>query len=219
LLLFTNLCSGYNSSYALLLFLPFLPPADTWKSKAALLLLALALVLPPRLFENQFALLAHYKLMLFLGVLLLQWPLRDKNFRFAGMNSVLPALFLFTGLMQVLQQRNPLPVTYYNAAQLPEHFILDYNITPGKLNYTYWGYAGKNTGSISIPEKTYSWDKRTNDLQELPGHWQVRNCIRMNGQVLFLSDYKRGVGLYNVFCMPEQAFDELGNTKKDSDLK
>ncbi len=217
LLLFTNLCSGYNSSYALLLFLPFLPAPVTWKDKAALVLLALAMVLPPRLFENQFALLAHYKLILFLGVLLLQLPGRDKTFRFAGINIVLPALFLLAGLMQVLQQRNPLPVTYYNAAQLPEHFVLDYNITPGKLNYTFWGYAGKNTGSIVIPEVPYTWDKRTNDLQELPGHWQVRNCIRMNGQVIFLSDYKRGVGLYNVFCMPENAFDALLNDNKDRD--
>lgn len=219
LLLFTNLCSGYNSSYALILFLPFLPAAETWKAKAALLLLALVMVLPPRLFENQFALLAHYKLLLFLGVLLLQLPGRDKNFRFAGMNILLPVLFLLAGLMQVLQLRNPLPVTYYNATQLPEHFILDYNITPGKLNYTYWGYAGKNTGSIIIPEVPYSWDKHSNELQELPGHWQVRNCIRMNGQVIFLSDYKRGVGLYNIFCMPENVFDELLSTKKDSDLK
>jgi hypothetical protein len=213
LLLFTNLCSGYNSSYALLLFLPFLPGSVTWKDKLALLLLALVLVLPPRLFENQFALLAHYKLILFLGVLLLLLPGRDKNFRFAGMNIVLPVLFLFAGLLQLLQTRQTLSVTYYNAAQLPEHFILDYNIMPGKMNYTYWGYAGKNTGSITIPDVPYSWDKRTNELQELPGHWQVRNCIRMNGQVIFLSDYKRGVGLYHVFCMPEAAFDELLNAQ------
>lgn len=213
LLLFTNLCSGYNSSYALLLFLPFLPAAETWKEKTALLLIALALVLPPRLFENQVAVLAHYKLILFLGVLVLLLPGRAEKFRFAGMNIILPVLFLLAGLLQILQQRSPLPVTYYNAAQLPEHFILDYNITPGKLNYTFWGYAGKNTGSIVIPDAPYNWDKRTNELRELPGHWQVRNCIRMNGQVIFLSDYKRGVGLYNVFCMPEAAFDELLNAQ------
>ncbi|TND04849.1 MAG: hypothetical protein FD123_3786 [Bacteroidetes bacterium] len=215
LLLFLNLSSGYMSTYSLLLLFPFFPAVNSRKDWISVFLLALAFALPPRLFDGWPVLLAHYKFWLFLAVLFLQF--RDGKAIF----SIPVAGFYvlgFSGIFLLAKSMNTkdIPaISYYAPEKIREHYVFRYRLDPAGLQYTYWDNKSaqqeKHADKPLLRQDEDTMLHRLNQAQEifLPGHWQAKQFTRVNDTVVFLSDYKRGAGLYNLFCMPVKEFEAL----------
>lgn len=213
LLLFLFLTSGYTSTYSFLLLLPFFPQLPPRRAIAVLGLVALVMVLPPRMLDGWPALPAHFKFLLLLPALFL-----------CGENKKMPlpvvARMLLGGMVLLAAIRffspSDIPsIRYFAPGQIKDHFVFRFGADSSGISYASYKQSGitlSQKAAMSLPPlKQLRLLDSLNRCGEvfLPGHWQARSFYCLGDTVVFLSDYKRGPGLFNIYGMPEAEFEKL----------
>lgn len=206
LLLFIFIVSGYTSSYSLFIFLPVLLVLEEG-SWAFYLFVALACLLPPGLFENVGFLLAHYKLYIFI---LLLW-LTLKGTLPATVNTPSLALLMIyvvsTGFNYMVITSTK-PVTYFNTILLPHQYIPEAILKNDTLNYTYFSEKGSANDALFLQEIT-NCNMFKNTVHFMPDGSQIKVIGCSHDSILFLSDYNRGPGLYNIYTASVPDFNDI----------
>lgn len=200
------LISPYGSTYALLLLIfPFLCASKMeipqWQKGSAFVLFLLICNIPVTWISTLHFPLAYTRLLLMLVLLalacLLVWKVIDRKV-------VAIAVLLPTVVLMLLKK----PDSDHSKAILSKDepiLIYDYAISNQKLTYFYWNENGENSASIAFG-KTVKKGALLHDNEVFYDgrpvtfdHSNKCKAIALNDNtVVFLSDYGRGIGFYNL---------------------
>lgn len=199
--------SGYSASYSyilpVLLFSASSNPGI--KTNISFLLLCLLAIFPNNLLGGESYLLAFYKVYIGLSLFLLQI-----NFRlFLKPTLVVATISALFFIIRFINTDNTVPVRYFNYSALKQDYIFDFKHTDSNFTAYFWNPKG-SSDSITIP---YSVKGKTltgsSGIQVAKNNVLVKNPVQFGDSVVFLSDYNRGVGLYNIFILSEPDYQKF----------
>ncbi|MBN8703313.1 MAG: DUF2029 domain-containing protein [Bacteroidetes bacterium] len=207
ILVFSNMTSGYNSTYSLLLLVPFCLTTKLSKNYLFVFALIAILLLPPRLFDGSIIILAHYKLILF--TLLLILILKEVKFEFKLNKSILFISSIYISLITINFARSKdYEFNYFPPiANKSIHYVQQYSQNSNTLTYTYFNYSGIHIDSTKVSNPIEKCIKNKNILLQDGSEINTISCI--GDTIVFLTDYKRGPGLYNIFYVTKNNLQDL----------
>lgn len=210
ILLFLLLTSGYTSAYSLVILLPFLSVKEPNLNHIKPFLYAIVLAAPSRLFEGANPFLEQYKMWIML-VLFCVETIPYFTFRVIRKEQAAVAVIMvmfFT--LKSLNRPESLPVSYFK----PEAIAADY-VTEAFMSNDSLHYVINEKGSLKV--KAFELKPAFNGAQ-----WQSRNNVEVklhhvnvilmaqrNEELLILSDYRRGPGLFHLYTMPLAELERL----------
>lgn len=205
LLLLLNCTSGYTSTYALLLLVPFIDPGTTRRDWLRLMLYAIVICGPSRLFDGMGAFAEEYKLWLFIALFIIE---AKPSFGFRKLEKpqlAVAALFLLLAVGKIAQRPEELPLEYYHPERVKQDYVLAASPVNSSLLYLAYEDGGFNRYAIPIEEE---WGTGNGVPERIHG---VRMVVigKNNEHILLLSDYHRGPGLYHVYTMPVRTYEAL----------
>lgn len=209
LLLFVNASAGYTTTYGLMMLFPSLLLMEHTKSKVVLVIVILLCWLPPLLLVNQNPLFVYFKLYLFLAaiIILSVQYFNKSDYKIALFTTI---VFIGVGVMKVASSKSK-SFPYYNASTYQHDYILEAHVTGDTISYDYFDFKGFHQEKRAEEKLADRCEKEgsANVIRFLEDGTQVRKVVCFKDSVLFLSDYNRGPGLYNLYVLPKKQFEDL----------
>ncbi len=210
LLLFLLLTSGYTSSYSFVIILPFLLAKEDALSLLKIGIYTLVFVAPPRLFDGANPFLEEYKMWAMLTLFIAE-TVPVFSFRVIRKEqAVVVATLLIFFCMKSLNNPETLQMTYFK----PEAINSDY-VTGAYLHNDSLNYIVNEKGTFKLKKMVLKpafngaeWISRNNEAYKL-NHVNVILIAERNDELLVLSDYRRGPGLFHLYSLPKTYFIRL----------
>lgn len=210
LLLFLLLTSGYTSSYSLLIILPFLFDKEYSVSVLKMILYAIVFVAPPRLFDGTNPFLEEYKMWIMLALFFYE-TIPAFSFRVIRMEQAINiTLLLICFVVKSFSKPETLPLTYFKPEMINSDFVTGAYLRNDSLNYIINenGVFKLKTLMMKPAFNGAEWVSRNNESHKL-NHVNVILIAERNEELLVLSDYRRGTGLFHIYSMPKNEFDRI----------
>jgi|GEM_PF-2063995 len=210
ILLFLLLTSGYTSSYSFIILLPFLLLSDSNLSVTKVILYILVFLGPPRIFDGTHPLLEEYKMWIMLTLFIME-TLPYFSFKVVRREQVfaIAALLIFF-IGKSLNRPESLPMSYFRPAVINSDFVTGAYLHEDQLHYVV-----NDNGTFKVNQLQMKpafngaqWISRNNERLHLH-HVNVVVVAERNEELLVLSDYRRGPGLYHLYTMPKTEFARL----------
>lgn len=205
LLLVVNITSGYNSTYSMLLLLPFISFGTGQRDAVRLLLYGVVFAFPPRIFDGYTAFAEEYKLWIFIALFLLEIRPSLSYSRIEKPQLIVGAMLLIMIVFRLGQRPEVLPLKYYHPETVQQDYVLDAFVNDGEIGYLSFSADGFKEYNLKTAE---SWSTGNADLQYVHGV-TIRTVGYCNGNYLVLSDYHRGPGLFHLYTITGQELNML----------
>lgn len=210
LLLFLLLTSGYTSSYSFVIILPFLLSKEDTLSLIKIALYAIVFLAPSRLFDGTNPFLEEYKMWVMLTIFIAE-TIPAFSFRIIRLEqAAIVGMLLIFFCMKSFNSPETLPMTYYK----PEVINSDY-VTGAYLRNDSLNYIINENGTFRLKKLVMKpgfngagWISRNNEAYKL-NHVNVILIAERNDELLVLSDYRRGPGLFHLYSLPKTDFIRL----------
>lgn len=205
LLLFVNITSGYTSTYSLLLIVPFVSFGNTTREWIKVMLYAIVLMFPPRIFDGYSPFLEEYKLWIFIALFIMECK---PTFSFARIEKpqLLVGMILFAMVIVKFTQRpEEMPLKYYRPDLVSQDYVL-YALTADSA-LTYISYADGGFRQYHIPV-IEDWKPGDQAMTKVHGV-TIRKIGEDTDNLLVLSDYHRGPGLFHLYTISKSEFKSI----------
>lgn len=210
ILLFLLLTSGYTSSYSFVVLLPFLLVRDSDLSLVKVILYSVVFIGPPRVFDGTHPVLEEYKMWIMLTLFILE-TLPQFSFKVVRREqgfAIATLLIFFIG--KSFNRPENLPLSYFRPAVINSDFVTGAYLHEDQLHYVVneSGTFKVNQVKMKTAFNGAQWISRNNERFHLH-HVNVVIVAERNEELLVLSDYRRGPGLYHLYTMPKTEFARL----------
>lgn len=210
LLLFLLLTSGYTSSYSFVIILPFLFSKEYALSLLKIGLYTIVFVAPPRLFDGTNPFLEEYKMWVMLALFIAE-TVPAFSFRVIRLEqAVVAATLLIFFCLKSLNNPETLQMTYFKPDAINSDYVTGAYIRNDSLNYMI-----NENGTFKLKKLVMKpafngaeWISRNNEAYKL-NHVNVILIAERNDELLVLSDYRRGPGLFHLYSLPKTYFIRL----------
>jgi hypothetical protein len=196
LLLLVNITSGYTSTYSLLLFLPFVSFGNTMRDWIKVMCYAVIFVFPPRIFDGYSPFLEEYKLWIFIGLFVMECLPRFSFRKLEKPQLMVGAILLGMIIFKFSNRPEVLPLSYYRTDLIKQKYVLE--AFPANGNVKYLSYADGKFREYNVP--VGDWRVEWDSLVVV--HGVNMKIVGSNAEnILVLSDYHRGPGLFHLFTI------------------
>lgn len=210
LLLFLLLTSGYTSSYSFVILLPFVVGEMKSVNFFKLLLYAMVFLAPARLFDGMNPFLEEYKMWAMLALFIAE-TVPAFSFRVIRIEqaTVAAALLMFF-CMKSFSKPETLPMTYFKPQAINSDYVIGAYLRNDSLNYIVNDNGVFMLKNMMMKPAFNSaiWNSRNNEAYKLH-HVNVILIAERNDELLVLSDYRRGPGLFHLYSMPVKEFERI----------
>lgn len=198
LILFLNITSGYTSTYSLILMVPFIAFGNTVRDWTRVMLYAIILMFPPRLFDGYSPLLEEYKLWLFIAVFLIEIQPSFGFRRLEKTQVAVAALLLIAIVVKFVHRPEQMPLTYYKPHIVNQDYVLAAIPTDSTIEYV--SYTPDGFREFDAP-----FAGKPDDCESCGDFYvqgvKFRRVGMVGDSLLVLSDYHRGPGLFHLYTI------------------
>ncbi len=208
LLLFVNITSGYTSTYSLLLMVPFVTfgaerSEFAYSDWIRVMLYAVVLMFPPRIFDGFSPFLEEYKLWIFITLFVMESKPSFSFKRLEIPQMVVGAIFFVMIIFKFTSRPEVFPLRYYHPELVTQDYVLDAILTDGSVTYVSYADGGFREYTIPADEEWRSFGRGSINL-----HGVEMKSIGTDGEsMLILSDYHRGPGLFHLYTISTREYE------------
>lgn len=213
LLLLVNITSGYTSTYSLLLMVPFISFGANSRHEFTLsdwirvMLYAVVLMFPPRIFDGYSPFLEEYKLWIFIALFIMECKPTFSFKRLEKPQMLVAAILFAMVIFKFTNRPEVFPLKYYHPDLVHQDYVLDayFGYVDGTI--TYVSYADGGFREYVIPAQG-NWFPSDDVYQFIHGV-TIRMIAQNEENMLVLSDYHRGPGLFHLYTISKSEFQSI----------
>jgi len=205
LLLVMNITSGYTSTYSLLLMVPFIEFGNTTRDWIKVMLYGVVLMFPPRIFDGYSAFAEEYKLWIFIALLVMECNPTFGFKRIEKPQLIVGSVFLAMIILKFAHRPEEMRLNYYRPDIVNQDYVLYAFAHDSSL--TYVSYADGSFRSYRVPLKE-NWTYSETVYPSV--HGVAFRAVGENEEnMLVLSDYHRGPGLFHLYIISKSEFKSI----------